>query len=143
METYIGTFVHSATSASSTQYFTIDAMLTDLGYSDVSLDNDDFSSDILDIVGISVTSTHGYPWVFDLSIGGLEIMTKVLLPPHGVIYPVTTDNPVRITSDATPTTGGLSYRVGVPFSQPDSPAQLSDYDQNKFAIAISYRYIKR
>jgi len=143
METYIGTYFHSSTAAASTQYFTIDTMLTDLGYSDVSLDNDDFTSDILDIVGVSVTSTHGYPFIFDLSIGTLEIMSKVLLPPHGVIYPVTKDNPIRITSDATPTSGGLSYRVGIPFSQPDSPAQLYAYDQNKFAIAISYRYIKR
>ncbi len=143
METYIGTYFHSSAAGGSTQYFTIDAILTDLGYFDVSLDNDDFSSDILDIVGVSVTSTHGIPWVFDLSIGGLEIMSKVLLPPHGVIYPVTKDNPVRITSDATPTAGGVNYRVGSPFSQPDSPAQLYAYDQNKIAIAISYRYIKR
>jgi hypothetical protein len=143
METYIGTYFQSTTTASATQYFTIDAMLTDIGYFDTSLDNDDFSSDILDIVGVSVTSTHGYPWVFNLSIGGLEIMSNVLLPPHGVIYPVTKDNPVRITSDATPTSGGVNYRVAIPFSQPDSPAQLYGYDQAKFAIAISYRYIKR
>ena len=143
METYIGTFVHSATASNNTQYFTIDAILTDLGYSDVTLDNDDFSSDILDIVGISVTSTHGYPWVVDLNLGTLNIMDNVILPGHGTIYPVTVDNPVRITSDATPTRGGFSYFISSPFSQPDSPAQLYSYDQEKFAIAITYRYIKR
>lgn len=143
METYIGTFVHSATSAASTQYLALDALLTDIGFSDVSLDNDDFSSDILDIVGISVTSTHGFPWILDLNLGTLNIMDNVRLPPHGTIYAVTADNPLRITSDAFPTSGGFSYNIGTPFSQPDSPAQLSGYDQNKFAIAITYRYIKR
>jgi len=143
METYIGTFVHSATVAASSQYLGLNSILTDIGFSDVSLDNDDFSSDILDIVGISVTSTHGFPWVIDLNLGTLNVMDNVRLPGHGTIYPVTADNPLRITSDSLPTAGGFNYYIGNPFGQPDSPAQLYGYDQNKFAIAITYRYIKR